>query len=105
VELLNAKGVPSAPSSTIKETFENEQGPALVLRCRSSITRWASLRLQRPPVTFLAHAALECAQPRRNVGQHTDEILGELGFSADDIKGLRRRTRWLDGHGRALFTR
>ena len=29
----------------------------------------------------------ETAAP--DIGEHTDEILGELGFSAEDIKGLR----------------
>ena len=28
--------------------------------------------------------------PAPDVGEHTDEVLGELGFSADDIARLRR---------------
>jgi crotonobetainyl-CoA:carnitine CoA-transferase CaiB-like acyl-CoA transferase len=46
------------------------------------------MRLQRPPVTLSrTPASVRTAAP--DIGEHTDEILGELGFSAEDVKGLR----------------
>jgi len=47
------------------------------------------LRLQAPPSTLSrTPASVRTAAP--DVGEHTDEILGELGFSADDVARLRR---------------
>jgi crotonobetainyl-CoA:carnitine CoA-transferase CaiB-like acyl-CoA transferase len=89
VELLNAKGVPSGPILNIKETFENEQVQHLGLAVPVTHHALGEMRLQRPPVTFSrTQPSVRTAAP--DIGQHTDEILGELGFSAEDIVGLRR---------------
>jgi len=94
--------VPSGPILNVKETFENEQvqhlGLAVPVKHHALASCASSGRRD-----VLAHAALG-AHSLADIGQHTDEILGELGFSADDIKGCAR-TRWSSGHGRALFTR
>ena len=88
VEALNANGVPSGPILNIKEMFENEQVKHLGLAVRqpSRARRDAGAG---PPVDAVAHARRRPPGRARH-GEHTDEILKELGYSAEDIKTLRK---------------
>jgi len=89
VELLNAKGVPSGPILNVQQVYENEQIVHLNMAVPVKHPALGELRLQAPPSTLSrTPASVRTAAP--DVGEHTDEILGELGFSADDVARLRR---------------
>jgi formyl-CoA transferase len=89
VELLNAKGVPSGPILNVKEVFENEQIRHLEMAVPVKHPALGELKLQAPPVALSrTPASVRSAAP--DPGEHTDEILGELGYSPDDIGRLRR---------------
>ena len=89
VELLNAKGVPSGPILNVQQVYENEQIVHLNMAVPVKHPALGELRLQAPPSTLSrTPASVRTAAP--DVGEHTDEVLGELGFSADDIARLRR---------------
>ena len=89
IEVLNAAGVPSGPILNIKEVFENEQvkylGLAQPVRHRSL----GEMKVQAPPaILSRTPGAIRRAAPEH--GEHTDEILRELGYSAEDIAALRK---------------
>ena len=89
VELLNAKGVPSGPILNVQQVYENEQIVHLNMAVPVKHPALGELRLQAPPSTLSrTPASVRTAAP--DVGEHTDEVLGELGFSADDVARLRR---------------
>ena len=89
VELLNARGVPSGPILNVQQVYENEQIVHLNMAVPVKHPALGELRLQAPPSTLSrTPASVRTAAP--DVGEHTDEILGELGFSADDVARLRR---------------
>jgi formyl-CoA transferase len=89
VELLNARGVPSGPILNVKEVFENEQIRHLEMAVPVKHKELGELRLQAPPATLSrTPATVRTAAP--DPGEHTEEILGELGFSAEDVARLRR---------------
>ncbi len=88
VELLNAKGVPSGPILDVKQVFENEQIQHLGMTVPVTHPALGEIRVQAPPVTLSRTPGLVRTHAP-DTGEHTAEILGELGLSAADVAALR----------------
>jgi crotonobetainyl-CoA:carnitine CoA-transferase CaiB-like acyl-CoA transferase len=88
VEKLNAAGVPCGPIYNIKEVFEDEHVKQLKMASPVQHPTLGEIFVQSPPaVLSRTPGAIRSPAPER--GQHTDEILGEFGFSASQIATLR----------------
>jgi formyl-CoA transferase len=88
VELLNAKGVPSGPILDVKQMYENEQVKHLQMAVPVKHPALGEVMVQAPPVTLSrTPASVRLHSP--DTGEHTDEILAELGFSQAEIRSLR----------------
>jgi crotonobetainyl-CoA:carnitine CoA-transferase CaiB-like acyl-CoA transferase len=88
VAQLEAAGVPCGPVNTIPEMFADPQVEHLALTEAVSHAVRGRVSILRNPVTMSrTRRAARSAAPV--AGQHTDEILGELGYSAADIAALR----------------
>jgi len=88
VELLNAQGVPCGPILNVKEVFENEQVKHLGLAVPVKSPKLGDIQLQRVAVT-LSRTPGSVRTATAEMGEHTDEVLGELGYSPDQVKKLR----------------
>jgi formyl-CoA transferase len=89
VETLNAKGVPSGPILNVKEVFENEQvkHQGLAQPVRHPVL--GEIRIQGLPVVLSrTPGAVRTSAPEP--GEHTDQILAELGCSPEEIERFHK---------------
>ena len=88
IDHFMAAGVPCGEVNTIDRTFADPQVRHTAMA--QSVEEAKSLTLVGQPVTLTrTPSRLRVEAPDR--GQHTDDVLGEAGYSASEIADLRRR--------------
>lgn len=79
-----------APVNTLEEMLQDPQVQALGLFGAVQHARLGTLRQIAPPFAFSATPA-QLRRPPPELGEHTAEVLGALGLSADEIRSLSTR--------------
>ncbi|HEX2567426.1 MAG TPA: CoA transferase [Burkholderiales bacterium] len=88
VEILNEAGVPSGPIYRMDQVFNDPQVKHMQAAAEVTSKRLGKLRLVNQPVKLSrTPAKLLTASPER--GEHTDEVLKEIGFSDQEIQTFR----------------
>ena len=88
IEMLNANGCPAGEINSIDQVFGLEQVRHLGLaQPMNSQERGPTEVLGQPILMSRSKATVK--RPPPTLGEHTDEVLGEAGYSAADIKKLR----------------
>ncbi len=87
IELLNKAGVPCGPINSIDQVYADPQvvhlGMAQPVR-----TKGKPLRMARQPVS-LSRTPSRLLAPPPALGEHTDAVLREFGFTGKEISALR----------------
>jgi formyl-CoA transferase len=85
---LNAAGVPCGPIYSIDQMFADEQVKHLGIAQDVPNDHGRDIRLVGQPFTLSRTPSRMAARPPE-VGEQTEELLAEFGFSADEIAALR----------------
>lgn len=92
VEKMNAAGCPCGPIYNIGEAFEDEQVKFLKMERAVIHESLGEFNLVRSPINMSAFAAPEkFDRPGPELGEHTDEVLLEMGISKAAIDDLRKK--------------
>jgi formyl-CoA transferase len=87
---LEAAEVPCGPIYTMDQAYNDPQAKHMKLTQTVTATDGSAMTLPRQPFT-LSRTPSKLAVRTPEFAEHTDEILAEFGFSAEEIKGLRER--------------
>jgi len=87
IELFEGAGIPCGPINTIDKVFADPQVKHLGLEMPVQHPQLGTINLVRAPMQI---SGVECARnPTPERGEHTDIVLAEFGFSADEVAALR----------------
>jgi len=89
IEVLNAAGVPSGPILNVQEVFDNEQVRHLGLAQTVRHPARGELTIQGLPAV-LSRTPGGVRTPAPDAGEHTDAILAELGYDAEEVAHLKK---------------
>jgi succinate--hydroxymethylglutarate CoA-transferase len=92
IEIFEGSGLPFSPINNMERTFSHPQAEArgMIAQRPLDAAESGEIRLIGPAVKFSGTAASIRSQPPR-LGQHTDEVLRELGVAFADTVELRKQ--------------
>jgi crotonobetainyl-CoA:carnitine CoA-transferase CaiB-like acyl-CoA transferase len=76
---MEERGIPAGPINTLADVFSDAQVQHRKMRVDLPIVGGATVPSVRPPIAF-SGAELALQRPSPRLGEHTDEILAELGM-------------------------
>ena len=89
IERLNRAGIPCGPIYTIDQTFADPQVRHLGIAQEVVSRELGPIKLLGQPFT-LSRTPSRLVNSSPELGEHTDEILAEFGYSLEDIARLRQ---------------
>jgi len=91
VELLTKAGVPCGPINTIDQVFADPQVRYLKIRRPVDHPKLGTYDIVGQPIHMSAFPQPERLRPTPDQGEHTDEVLRELGYDAAAITQLHQK--------------
>ncbi|MEM7057951.1 MAG: CoA transferase [Pseudomonadota bacterium] len=88
VDLMNEAGCPCGPVYTIDETFDDPQVQHLGMAADIDTLPFGQTQMVAQPIKMSRTNTSMAAHPPDR-GEHTDELLTEAGYSAEDIAQMR----------------
>jgi crotonobetainyl-CoA:carnitine CoA-transferase CaiB-like acyl-CoA transferase len=85
---LDANAIPNAPINTIHEVFDNPQIKHLGIPRQINHPKMGTSNLVGSPIN-MSGTAPKFFRPAPLLGEHTDEVLGKLGYDAGTVTELR----------------